>query len=306
MASVSFVKVEGLGNDFILLDRRDRDRGELEADVAWAVAHAARLCDRRTGIGADGVLLVGPARSHASASACMIVINFDGSRPEMCGNGLRCVAAFVAGQAAEIEIGIETDAGLRRCHVSEGGASVSVQMGAATLLGVQTPEAGGGRRFVGVSLGNPHAVCIVGDKPETLARSLGPAIELDRVYQPAKTNVEFARVDGPRAIELWVWERGVGITQACGTGACASAVAAARAGLVALDVPVAVALPGGTLHITVPSDPAAEVIMRGPCRQVFLGVIDDDGWSSSSSSSSSSLSSLSSSSTVARVSARRR
>ena len=279
MAAVSFVKVEGLGNDFVLLDRRERKPGDLERDIAWAQAHAARLCDRRSGIGADGILLVGPASAPASAS--MIVINFDGSRPEMCGNGLRCVAAFVAERAAVVDI--ETDAGLRRCRVGERpanpdeGVSVSVEMGAAALLGTQTPAAGGGRRFIGVSVGNPHAVCFVSDDedPETLARAIGPAIERDPAYQPGKTNVEFARIEGPKAIELWVWERGVGITQACGTGACATAVAAAREGLVGFDMPVAVALPGGTLHITVPSDQAAEVVMRGPCRQVFVGVVDE-------------------------------
>ncbi|PRQ07227.1 diaminopimelate epimerase [Enhygromyxa salina] len=291
MVPVSFVKVEGLGNDFILLDRRARSRAELDEEVSWAQAHAARLCDRRTGIGADGILLVGPGLAGGVAS--MIVVNFDGSRPEMCGNGLRCVAAFVAAQlptsgpTREATVVIDTDAGPRRCQVSEaddGAITVSVEMGAAKLLGTQAPRAGVGREFVGVSLGNPHAVCFVGDDedPETLARALGPAVERDPAYQPDKTNVEFARVSAPQAIELWVWERGVGITEACGTGACATAVAAARAGRVACDLPVAVALPGGTLLITVPSDPAAEVVMRGPCRQVFAGVFADPSPSSSS------------------------
>ncbi|KIG12482.1 Diaminopimelate epimerase [Enhygromyxa salina] len=302
MAPVAFVKVEGLGNDFILLDLRDRDPAELDRDVAWARAHAARLCDRRRGIGADGVLLVGPG--SGAAAAAMIVVNFDGSRPEMCGNGLRCVAAFVAGQRPRdtAVVVINTDAGPRRCQVSAGPddtTEVSVEMGAATLLGTQSPQAGGGRRYVGVSLGNPHAVCFVAaaEDPEALARTLGPAVELDAAYAPAKTNVEFARVDrvdGPASIELWVWERGVGITHACGTGACATAVAAAREGLAPTDAPIRVALPGGNLYITVPSDPTAEVVMRGPCRQVFLGTIDDASTSSSSSSTSSSSSSSSS------------
>ncbi|PRP97092.1 Diaminopimelate epimerase [Enhygromyxa salina] len=274
---IAFRKVEGLGNDFVLLDRLDRSAVELARDIAWAQANASRVCDRRRGVGADGILIVGPGRGSAEAS--MTVVNFDGSRPEMCGNGLRCVAAYVGERRSIEAMTIDTDAGPRACQITaRTGAEVSVRvdMGPAELLGAARPEAGGGREFVGVSMGNPHAVCFVGsdEDPEALARTLGSALELDPVYQPAKTNVEFARVQSPSAIELWVWERGVGITDACGTGACGTVVAAVEGGLVPAGTPVAVRLPGGVLHVTVPADPRVGVTMLGPARQAFSGVID--------------------------------
>jgi diaminopimelate epimerase len=132
-------------------------------------------------------------------------------------------------------------------------------------------------------MGNPHAVTFVDEPPEALARRLGPGVELDGAYAPEKTNVEFARVHrdptGAIEIELWVWERGVGITQACGTGACATACVAVWTGQRPADTPLVVQLPGGRLYITVPSDRNAGVLMRGPARAVFDGVVDaaDDG-----------------------------
>lgn len=292
---LAFRKVEGLGNDFVLLDRLDVDADTLARDVAWAQAAAPKLCDRRTGVGADGILLVGPGRR---GTASMIVVNFDGSRPEMCGNGLRCVAAFVAERRGVQALEIDTDAGLRACRISgadAGAVAVSVDMGAAERLGTRRPDAGNGRAFVGISMGNPHAVCFVEhvehEDPETLARTLGPAIELDPAFAPAKTNVEFARIEPDASITLWVWERGVGITSACGTGACATAAAAVDLGLLAADRPISVRLPGGWLSITVPSVASEQVVMRGPARQVFSGVLEptvapvEPGSASSSGSS---------------------
>jgi diaminopimelate epimerase len=283
---LAFRKVEGLGNDFVLLDRLDVDADTLARAVAWASAEAPKLCDRRTGIGADGILIVGPGQRGA---ASMTVINFDGSRPEMCGNGLRCVAAFVAERRGIETMDIDTDAGLRACRilgVNAGVASVSVNMGPAERLGTRRPAAGNGRELVGISMGNPHAVCFVDhEDPELLARALGPAIEVDRVYAPAKTNVEFARVEADGSITLWVWERGVGITSACGTGACATVAAAVDLGLRDADRPSAVRLPGGELSITVPRVASEQVVMIGPARQVFSGVIEPGSVASSSSSS---------------------
>jgi diaminopimelate epimerase len=287
---LAFRKVEGLGNDFVLLDRLDVDETTLARDVAWVQGEAKRLCDRRTGVGADGILIVGPGRRGA---ASMIVVNFDGSRPEMCGNGLRCVAAFVAEQrgvdALHI-LGIDTDAGLRACRIlaaNSGVASVSVDMGPAERLGIRRPAAGVGLAFVSISMGNPHAVCFVEhEDPESFARTLGPAIERDPVFAPKKTNVEFARVEADGSITLWVWERGVGITSACGTGACATAAAAVDLGLLAPDRPISVRLPGGALSITVPSVASEPVVMSGPARQVFSGAIDPLSVSGSSSASS--------------------
>jgi diaminopimelate epimerase len=276
-----FLKVEGLGNDFILVDLRGEDPTQLERRVEWFRARASAICDRRTGIGADGVLLVGPGRAEAAAS--MTVVNFDGSRPEMCGNGLRCVAAIVAERSGSPLV-IATDAGPKRAEVGGVGLGgvqeVRIDMGPGRMLGPRAPAAGEGRDFLGVSMGNPHAVCFVAsdERPELLARRLGPGVELDAAYAPEKTNVEFARVrrdsSGQLEIELWVWERGVGITQACGTGACATVVAAVHAGLVPVATAVGVRLPGGLLTITAPSDPREGVIMTGPCRKVFWGAFD--------------------------------
>ena len=276
MAVTAFVKVEGLGNDFILFDDMHNAADLAARDVAWLQRHAARLCDRRRGIGADGILLVGPGRSGTVAS--MTVVNADGSRPQMCGNGLRCVAAFVAARFDSEGVTIATDAGPRECRVDAAKVptQVSIDMGPAKLLGKTTPKSGGGRSFVGVSVGNPHAVCFVdgGEDPETLARHYGPAVEVDGAYQPERTNVEFARREADGSLTLWVWERGVGITQACGTGACATAAAAVSEGLIPAGEPIRVALPGGSLTITVPAQADAGIRMVGPCRQVYSGVLD--------------------------------
>ncbi|MFV8756700.1 diaminopimelate epimerase [Nannocystaceae bacterium ST9] len=280
MAAVSFSKVEGLGNDFILLDRLDHAAGGLVEIVAWARAIAPRICERRTGIGADGILIVGAGQSEDSLGT-MIVVNADGSRPEMCGNGLRCVAAFLAGRYKVDAVRIDTDAGGRDCRIvgrSANATDVAIDMGPATSLGKRSPKAGGGREFIGIGVGNPHAICFVSgeDDLETLARSYGPAIETDAAYLPDKTNVEFAAREPDGSLTLWVWERGVGITQACGTGACATAAAAVREQLLPADAPITVRLPGGALTIVVPSDPRAGIEMTGPSRHVFTGVVHVD------------------------------
>ena len=280
MSALSFSKVEGLGNDFILLDRLDQGPGGLEREVEWARGIAARLCDRRTGIGADGILVVGPPKSE-DALGSMIVVNADGSRPEMCGNGLRCVAAFLASRYRVDAVRVDTDAGHRDCQIVDfrGNATdVTIDMGPARALGKRTPKAGAGREFIGISVGNPHAVCFVAanEDLETLARSYGPGVENDPAYQPDKTNVEFATREADGSLTLWVWERGVGITQACGTGACATAAAALGEGLITADAPVIVRLPGGALTIVAPGDPLAGVQMTGPSRHVFTGVVHVD------------------------------
>lgn len=281
---LAFRKVEGLGNDFVLLDRLDANQATRERDLEWAREVAPQLCDRRTGIGADGILLVGPGRRGA---ASMVVVNFDGSRPEMCGNGLRCVAAFVGERTGSSAFDIDTDAGLRACRIlgrdKAGVAEVSVDMGPAERIGPVCP-AGMQREFVRISMGNPHAVCFVNhEDPESLARMLGPTVEQHPVFAPDKTNVEFARIEADGSITLWVWERGVGITAACGTGACATAAAAVELGLLAPERPIAVRLPGGTLTITVPAVASGQVVMCGPARQVFSGELGSSSGSASGS-----------------------
>ena len=267
-----FIKVEGLGNDFILVQGNAHE-------LAGLAERAVALCDRRRGIGGDGILVVGPPSTEGAART-MWVINHDGSRPEMCGNGLRCVALWTAATAGNGDVIIDTDDGPKRCLVTPRPdepprpgqhADVEVDMGPARRGPTVTPAAGDGRSFAQVSMGNPHAIAFVnaGEDPAALARGLGPGIEVDPAF-PEGTNVELAAVleDG---IVLWVWERGCGITDACGTGACATAAAAVDAGRCPADTPIRVRLPGGVLTITVPSDPGRGVRMTGPARLVFRG-----------------------------------
>ena len=263
--SLPFVKVEGLGNDFLLIDLRHSTLA-----VERFGERAPALCDRRLGVGGDGILLVAPPRT-AGASGTMIVVNHDGSRPEMCGNGLRCVALFLAGPNPEVLV--DTDAGPRACWILERTADgqsgeVEVDMGPALHLG-HHPIAG--HDFLAFSLGNPHAVTFVSpqEDPEQLARELGPRIERDPRF-PGRTNVEFARLEADGSVTLWVWERGCGITAACGTGACATVAAAAHQGLVQADATVRVQLPGGPLYLRLAGD---RVYMTGPARQVFHGTL---------------------------------
>jgi diaminopimelate epimerase len=255
---MKFEKWEGLGNDFILL--RDSSFHPDDATIA-------RLCDRRRGVGADGVLFV----DGTAAVPRMIVRNADGSRPEMCGNGLRCVAAHLVERGI---VRIATDAGERHCEVraDERGSFVAVDMGRA----VAGPELtmsfdGGSLPFATIDMGNPHAVSFAAFGERALA-DLGPRLS-SRV--PGGVNVELCAVapDAPGRVDVLVWERGVGPTLACGTGACAVAAVACDTGRAAFDQPVFVALPGGTLEVTVAST-TREVRMRGPARRVFCGEVD--------------------------------
>ena len=264
-----FLKVEGLGNDFLLIDLRGSDPAALASTVEQFQLRAPALCDRRTGVGGDGLLLITPPQQPDSAGT-MLVINHDGSRPEMCGNGLRCVALHLAGTSTTLRI--DTDAGVRLCHVrpdaSGQAGEVEVDMGRAEPLGERTVA---GRRFAAFSLGNPHAVAFVtpDEDPEQLARTLGPPVETDPQI-PASTNVEFARREPDGTLTLWVWERGCGITTACGTGACATLAAAVAEGLAAAGTPVRVQLPGGPLHVRLDD---GRVWMTGPARVVFRGIV---------------------------------
>ncbi len=252
-----FEKWEGLGNDFLLVHARDwpSERGAELARV---------LCDRRRGVGGDGVLVVDAATSE------MIVLNADGSRPEMCGNGARCAAAMLAGPRSAA-MTLRTDAGERGAKVTWTGsaeATVEVEMGRAELgAPLEVEHEGRTVRFTTVSVGNPHAVTF--EPLEGRDRDvLGPRIE--RVL-PGGTNVEFADV-GQRGLSLVVWERGVGYTQACGTGACATAVVACRRGDAPYGQPVEVSLPGGALMVTVSE--SHDLLMTGPARRVFVGSVE--------------------------------
>jgi diaminopimelate epimerase len=263
---VRFEKWEGLGNDFVVL----RDLVTMGGTPPYPPgatlddATVMRLCDRRRGIGADGVLLV---ETSGSGPPRMIVRNADGSRPEMCGNGLRCVAGYLGSRGA---VTVATDAGEKTCEVREAGedaVDVLVDMGEARR-GEDLVVVAGERehRFLTVDMGNPHAASFE-DHTEADLDTLGPIVSS---LPPGGTNVELCRLL-PDRIAVLVWERGVGRTLACGTGACAVAVVACDTGRARFGVPLTVALPGGPLEITVAATLA--VRMRGPARRVFSGEV---------------------------------
>ena len=311
-AALPFVKMEGLGNDFLVVDLRTS--GADPAPLSWLSAPPViqRICDRRRGVGGDGILLLLPARG-ADAAARMVVWNADGSEAQMCGNGLRCVAKFLRDDAAAAgrvtdRFWIETGAGRLGCTFCPPEADTQADaddvfellMGAPRLRRAELPMAGDPAstcldeplsltgpagpettplHVTAVSMGNPHAVIFPapGTVPDfaalyALAGMWGPRIETDALF-PARTNVEFVRATGPRAFELVVWERGCGLTEACGTGACATAVAACLLGHAREGEWQALRLPGGVLGVCV--EPGhTDVRLRGPARAVFRGELD--------------------------------
>jgi diaminopimelate epimerase len=285
-----FAKYHGLGNDFLVVDLRTATP-EQAAAVQDPKAIVA-LCDRQFGVGGDGVLAVLPS---SSADARMRVLNSDGSEAGMCGNGLRCVVKelYDRGGLAKPELVIDTNAGPLACAVDDldGVArSVTVKMGAPRLTRGEIPMIGPAgercleqpfelpgepaRPVTAVSMGNPHAVTFVASRDEAwqLATSIGPLVER-HAWFPDRTNVEYAHVRARNEIDLVVWERGCGITLACGTGACATTVAAVLTRRADEGSPVRVNLPGGTLEITVLPG-LADVLMKGPAVHVFDGEID--------------------------------
>jgi diaminopimelate epimerase len=277
--ALQFAKYEGLGNDFVVVEAL-----ETETALVLDAAQARALCDRHRGIGADGVLLIEGSPAHPR----MRVINADGSQPEMCGNGLRCVALHLVRRGfASVgqDFNVETDAGPHRCRVAsvQRESLVEVSMRHASLVPSDIPVvahdsgpvldqpfniAGTQVELSCVSMGNPHAVTF---EPAALEarHKLGPLLEKHERF-PKAANIGFARVVAPQQIELAVWERGVGFTEACGTGACACAVAAVETGRVAREQPVIVKLPGGPLEIFV-GERGARISMKGPARHVFDG-----------------------------------
>lgn len=270
MPRARFGKYEGSGNDFIVLDvARIEDFDPKTVPL---------LCDRRLGIGADGVLLVLPPKDQ-SAGARMLVLNADGSVPEMCGNGLRCVALHLARTRDDTQASVlvETDSGTRACSVRRGGsgaAEVRVDMGIVRVLER-------GRLLLAaeaidvavVDAGNPHAVVFRDDPRADLPR-LGPQIALHSFF-PSGTNVELVRQRGPDAFDVFVWERGVGPTLACGTGACAVVAEAFASGLVTTAA-VTVHLPGGALLVTHEAT-TGKTELEGPARLVFEGELPELG-----------------------------
>jgi diaminopimelate epimerase len=292
MARLDFAKYQGLGNHFVVVDLR---RGEPTPTPNDARA-AEKLCEPHFGVGADGVLPILPP-TVPGADARMRVLNADGSEAEMCGNGLRLVVKHLYDRDPSLRkpvLRIETGAGLLTCSVTPGpdglADTVSVEMGRPRLTRSEIPMTGApaercveqaidiaGRStlITAVSMGNPHAITFVAESgPElrALAETYGPSLETHAAF-PRRTNAEFAYVHSPEHIELVVWERGCGITFACGTGACATAVAACLTGRAQAGREIRVQLLGGPLAITVAPDYSG-VTMRGPARLVFEASID--------------------------------
>lgn len=300
-----FTKMHGLGNDFVIFNRA--------GDVALVEAArlARRLCDRRRGIGADGLIFVLPSRK---ADVRMRIFNADGSEAEMCGNGIRCLARFVAeeGLSRKKELTVETLAGIK-C-VTLRGSQITVDMGKPAIApncipvrsrknciveekfflssgtkryrpslnlnsmdrraladlatGLQQLPKGLWARITCVSMGNPHCVLFVSDVKGFPVAVFGPLIEHHPAF-PARTNVEFVEVLSRTRVVQRTWERGVGETDACGTGACAAAYAAFLTGRTGRRVTVV--LPGGRLQISVEDD--GRILMTGGAETVFKGEI---------------------------------
>ncbi|MFG3817066.1 diaminopimelate epimerase [Limnothrix redekei] len=276
---LAFAKYHGLGNDFILLDNRDR------AEPILSPEQAVQLCDRHFGIGADGVIFVLPGEQGADYT--MRIFNSDGSEPEMCGNGIRCFAKYLA--ALE---GLENTEKTYKVHTLAGfiiptiqaDSQVTVDMGQPILAAERIPTTLGtagetalARSLTAadqdwtvttVSMGNPHCVTFVEDVSAIDLPVIGPQIECHPAF-PQKTNVEFVEVVRRDYLRMRVWERGAGITLACGTGACATLVAAVLNGH--SDRVATVELPGGPLQIT--WDAVSDrILMTGPAEAVFNGV----------------------------------
>ena len=272
MGKIPFLKMHGLGNDFVVLDAR---RAKIEMNVAAVRA----LADRHTGIGCDQVILLAPPR-HPSAQVMMRIHNPDGGEAEACGNATRCVAELMKRETGESRTCIETVAGLLEAEVMPDGR-VTVDMGPVRIDWREIPlgramdtdrvelSLGPLSEPVCTNVGNPHATFFV-DNVEAidLARH-GPALERHPLF-PERANIGVASIRGRESIRLRVWERGAGITRACASAACAALAAASRRGLSGRRA--SVELDGGKLEILWRED--GHVIMTGPVAQSFEGVFD--------------------------------
>jgi len=273
-----FAKWQGLGNDYVIVESADLP-GPLSAEAIGL------LCDRHLGVGGDGILVhLPPSGAVPGAAARMRIYNPDGSEPEMCGNGIRMFARYLreSGAVGVDEFVIETLAGPIGPRLLPDGR-VRVHMGTARFRSDNIAVAPGGagaddvvgRRldvlgtdytYTFVDVGNPHCVIVVDDLSDVSLETLGPAIEYLPLF-PNRVNVEFIRRETDGSIGMRVWERGVGETQACGTGATAVGAASVRLGLA--ESPVTVHLLGGDLEIEVAPD--FKVVMTGPAEEAFSG-----------------------------------
>ena len=271
MTGFPFTKMHGLGNDFVVFDARPRP-------LALDGARVRAIADRRTGVGCDQVVALEPPR-NGGTDAYLRFWNRDGGEVAACGNGTRCAARLLLDEAGAAQVVLETDAG-RLTAEEAGGGQVRVDMGPARLDWREIPFAratdtlhvavGAGPLgdAVAVNVGNPHAVFFVDDAEAVPLKVLGPGLETDPLF-PERTNIGVAQRLASDRLRLRVWERGVGLTNACGTGACAAAVAGARRGLT--ERSVTVILDGGELGILWRED--GHVEMTGPTAASFSGVL---------------------------------
>jgi len=272
MTQIAFRKMHGLGNDFVVVDGR---REPLEIGPAGA----RRLADRRIGIGCDQLILLEPAR-HPAAQVFMRILNADGGEAEACGNATRCIATLIAAETGDLRVRIETVAGLLEADARADGR-ISVDMGVPRTGWRDIPLAremdtlhgdltlGPLADPVCTNIGNPHATFFVPDAEAIDLAALGPRLERDPLF-PERANIGVAQVIGGETLRLRVWERGAGVTPACGSGACAALVAAARRGLTGRSA--AVLVDGGRLDIEWRDD--SHVVMTGPAALAFEGHFD--------------------------------
>lgn len=276
---VHFTKMHGCGNDYLYFDCFQQEIGNPQA-------LAVRLSDRHKGVGGDGIILICPSQV---ADARMRMFNLDGSEGKMCGNGIRCVARYVYEHIVKKEsLSIETLSGIKSCTVVDSNREhfrVTVDMGNAILtpqdipvklpgeraVGEKVKIAGGSYEITCVSMGNPHCV-VFGEDPDALnLPEIGPRFELSPLF-PEQVNTEFIQVMDERTLKMRVWERGSGETMACGTGACAAAVAAVLNGFARAGEDITVHLRGGDLTIRYEDE---RVWMTGEACVVFQGTVEE-------------------------------
>ncbi len=279
---IKITKMQGCGNDFVIIEYDEYKKGIEEKKWADMSEAAKKLCDRNFGIGADGLII--PNQNAEGADIGWFFYNSDGTTAQMCGNGIRCFAKYVydKGLVKKSEFSVKTLAGIITPKLIDEG-KVRVNMSMPILESEKIPFIPSNnmnykisvkdRIFEGnaISMGNPHFVIFVEQEEDilALAKEYGPFIEQSAEF-PQKTNVEFAKIISEDKIDLRVWERGCGITLACGTGACATTVAAVINGLVEHSVDIK--LLGGTVHIDWPGnkyDTKHNVYMTGPAEYVF-------------------------------------
>jgi diaminopimelate epimerase len=269
-----FLKMHGAGNDFVVLDGRARP-------LAVAAAQARWIADRRLGVGCDQIIVI--EVDAAGADAFMRILNADGSESGACGNATRCVAALLAEETGARRVVIRTAAGLLPSEIL-GPGLVEVDMGVPGLQWGDVPLSAAMDTLhvklamgpvsdpAACSMGNPHATFFVDDLAHLPVASIGPVLERSKIF-PERANIGFAQVVGPERILLRVWERGSGLTLACGSGACAALVNAHRRGLAGRQA--VLVLDGGELLITWREDD--HVLMRGPAVTAFAGTLPDFG-----------------------------